>query len=95
MVQAHRQDDQRSCGATTVVIGQNFVTIDNKLWAVENDQNTHGAGGLIASKSYITIGGKKIIVVNDSANQDNLCPSAGGEHCNPKASSGSSLVDVG
>jgi hypothetical protein len=95
MSQAHRHSDQRSCGATTVVSGQNFVTIEGKLWAVENDQNTHGAGGLIASKSYITIAGKKIIVVNDSANQDNLCPTAGGEHCNPKASSGSSLVEVG
>lgn len=95
MVQAHRHGDQRSCGATTIVSGQNFVTIDGQLWAVENDENTHGGGGLIASKSYITIGGKKIIIVNDSANQDNLCPTAGGEHCNPKASSGSSLVDVG
>jgi|LakMenE18May11ns_1017448.scaffolds.fasta_scaffold9790136_3 uncharacterized Zn-binding protein involved in type VI secretion len=95
MSQAHRHGDQRSCGATTVVSGQSFVTIDGKLWAVENDQNTHGGGGLIASKSYITIAGKKIIVVNDSANPDNLCPTAGGQHCNPKASSGSSLVEVG
>lgn len=94
-MQAHRHGDQRSCGATTVVSGQSFVTVDGQLWAVENDQNTHGAGGLIASKSYIKIGGKSVIVVTDSANPDNLCPSLGGEHCNPKASSGSSLIDVG
>lgn len=94
-MQAHRHGDQRSCGATTVVSGQSFVTVDGQLWAVENDQNTHGGGGLIASKTYIKIGGKSVIVVNDSANQDNLCPSLGGEHCNPKASSGSNLINVG
>jgi hypothetical protein len=71
-----------------------LFTIDGKLWAVENDENTHGGGGLIASKSYIKIGGKSVIVQNDSANQDNLCPSAGGEHCNPKATGFSSLIDV-
>jgi hypothetical protein len=93
-MQAHRHGDQRSCGATTIAT-QSFVTIDGKAWAVEGDQNTHGAGGLIASKTYLKIGGKSVIVVTDNANQDNLCPSLGGEHCNPKASSGSSLVDVG
>lgn len=94
MVYAHKHGDQRKCGATTVVSGQSFVTIGGQLWAVENDQNTHGAGGLIASKTYITIGGKKIIVHDDSANPDNLCPSAGGDHCNPKAVSLSGFVEV-
>lgn len=93
-MQAHRNGDQRSCGATTIA-SQSFVKIDGQAWAVEGDQNTHGAGGLIASKTYIKIGGKSVIVVSDSANQDNLCPSLGGEHCNPKASSGSSIIDVG
>lgn len=94
MAGAHREQDQRSCGATTIVTGQSFVTIDGKLWAVEGDQNTHGQGQLIASKSYITIGGKAVIVQNDSASQDALCPTQGGEHCNPKATGFSSLVDV-
>jgi uncharacterized Zn-binding protein involved in type VI secretion len=94
MAYAHRQDDQRSCGATTIVSGQSFVTVDGKLWAVENDQNTHGGGGLIASKTYVKINGKSVIVQNDSANPDNLCPVAGGDHCNPKATGFSSLVDV-
>jgi uncharacterized Zn-binding protein involved in type VI secretion len=94
MAYAHRHGDLRACGATTVVSGQSFVTVDGQLWAVENDQNTHGAGGLIASKSYIKINGKSVIVQNDNANQDNLCPSAGGDHCNPKATGFSSLIDV-
>lgn len=94
MAYAHRNNDQRSCGATTTVTGQTFVTIDGQLWAVENDENTHGGGGLIASKTYVKINGKSVIVQNDSANQDNLCPSAGGEHCNPKATGFSSLVNV-
>jgi len=93
-MEAHRQDDQRSCGATTVVTGQSFVKIANKLWAVEGDKNTHGEGALIASKSFVKIGGKKVIVVNDNTYQDNLCPVAGGEHCNPKARTGSSFVKI-
>lgn len=94
MAYAHRQNDQRSCGATTIVTGQTFVTVDGKLWAVENDQNTHGNGGLIASKTYVKINGKSVIVQNDNANPDNLCPIPGGEHCNPKATGFSSLIDV-
>ena len=77
-----------------MVSGQSFVTIGGQLWAVENDQNTHGHGELIASKTFIKIGGKSIIINNDSAQQDNLCPTAGGEHCNPKAVSTSGFVEV-
>ncbi len=94
MSYAHKHGDQRSCGATTIVTGQSFVKIGGQLWAVENDQNTHGQGGLIASKTFIKIGGKSVIVNNDSANQDSLCPIAGGEHCNPKAVSPSGFVEV-
>lgn len=92
-MKAHRHGDLRTCGATTVVTGQSFVKVGGQLWAVEGDQNTHGAGGLIATKSFIKINGKSVIVQNDPANQDNLCPSAGGEHCNPKAQDGS-LIEV-
>lgn len=93
-MQAHRNNDDRSCGAKTIA-SQTFVKIDGEAWAVEGDVNTHGQGGLIASRSFIKINGKSIIVVSDSADPDNLCYSIGGEHCNPKAASGSSLVDVG
>jgi hypothetical protein len=94
MSNAHLNGDQRSCGATTIVSGQSFVKVGGKLWAVENDLNTHGGGGLIASKTYVKIGGKSVIIDNDSANQDNLCPTLGGEHCNPKAVSPSGFVKV-
>lgn len=94
MAKAHRDQDQRSCGALTTVSGQSFVTIEDKLWAVEGDQNTHGGGQLIATKTYVTINGKAIIVQNDPAAQDQLCPVLGGEHCNPKAIGFSNLVDV-
>lgn len=94
MAEAHVNGQQRSCGATTIVSGQSFVKIDGQLWAVENDQNSHGQGGLIASKTFVKIGGKAIIVKDDSANPDSLCPSAGGEHCNPKAQEGKSFVKV-
>jgi uncharacterized Zn-binding protein involved in type VI secretion len=94
MADSHRHGDARTCGATTIVSGQNFVTIDGKLWSVEGDQDSHGAGQLIAGKGYITIGGKKIIVVGDTASPDGLCGSDGGEHCSPKSSSGSGTVTV-
>lgn len=94
MAGAHLQGQQRSCGATTITT-QSFVTIDGKAWAVQGDTNSHGQGGLIASKSFITIGGKAVIVQGDSAQPDSLCPVSGGEHCNPKAAEGSSVVTVG
>lgn len=94
MAYAHRQNDQRACGATTIVSGQSFVTVDGKLWAVQGDQNTHGGGNLIASKTYVTINGKAVIVQNDSAQPDGLCGSSGGAHCSPSATGYSSLVDV-
>lgn len=94
MAEAHVNNQQRSCGATTIVSGQSFVKVDGQLWAVENDQDSHGQGGLIASKTFVKIGGKAVIVKGDSANPDSLCPSAGGEHCNPKAQEGKSFVKV-
>ena len=40
---AHRQDDLRTCGAKTVVVGQSSVFVNNKLWAVEGDICDHAA----------------------------------------------------
>jgi len=92
MADAHRQDDSRACGATTIVSGQTFVKVDGKLWAVDGDQNTDGDGGLITTHSWLTIAGKGIIVVGDSAAADSLCIPLGGAHCGPSASSGSNLI---
>lgn len=94
MAYAHRHGDARTCGAGTVVQGQNFVTVDGRLWAVNGDPNDHGGGELSASKSWITIDGRPIIVVDDSAAPDVLCFTVGGPHCAPAAVGSASFVDV-
>lgn len=95
MPPAHRHDDLRSCGATTVVNGQGTVTVNGKLWAVDDDPNSHGSGGLIPSGSTVTIEGKLVIVHSaDSAKPDNLCPVIGPPHCIPETAQGSSDVSA-
>jgi hypothetical protein len=37
---SHRKTDKRACGAGTVVVGQDFVFVNGKLWAVKNDPTT-------------------------------------------------------
>jgi uncharacterized Zn-binding protein involved in type VI secretion len=95
MPECHRQDDARACGATTIVSGQNFVTVDGKLWAVNGDENTDGDGQLISSQTWVTIAGKGVIVRGDNAQPDDLCPSAGGDHCDPVATGFDPLITVG
>lgn len=94
MALCHRQTDARTCGAGTVVQGQDFFTVDGQLWAVDKDPNDHGAGELSTSRPWITINGKGVICVGDSAAPDNLCPIVGGPHCAPAAVGNSPLVDV-
>lgn len=46
---AHRNGDDRFCGAITNVIGQNNVKVNGILWAVEGDIDDHcGEGALQA-----------------------------------------------
>jgi len=71
MAEAHRENDSRTCGASTIVTGQGFVRIGGQLWAVEGDKESHGEGALTASLSYLRIGGKPVIVVGDSGAADN------------------------
>lgn len=72
MPASHRQDDARSCGATTIVEGQDFCYCNGKLWAVENDPETHGEGRLVSVVgSTVFINGKKVIVLGDHAGSDN------------------------
>lgn len=71
-INVHRHGDSRSCGATTIVIGQSSVFINGKLCSVEGDINTHGNGQLIASHSSFKINNKSVIVVGDSSQPDNL-----------------------
>lgn len=94
MPPVHRQGDLRQCGATTIVVGQSTVTVNDRLWAVDNDPNTHGAGNLIAATSGgsgapITIEDKLIIVhAPDPAQPDNLF------HPGPPTDTGQGSGDV-
>lgn len=73
MPPAHRKGDLRACGATTVVVGQSTVFVNDKLWAVKDDPNTHAAGGLIPSGKNVYIEDKLIIVHRpDHAKVDGL-----------------------
>jgi len=95
MAAIHRQDDSRTCGATTIVTGQSTVYAGGKLISVDGDGNTDGGGALSTSHGSITINGKGIIVVGDSAAPDSLSPIPGGPHCAPNASSGLRPLTVG
>lgn len=90
----HRHDDLRICGATTVVIGQNFVKDSGKLIAVEGDINTDGDGQLIHSQDFVKIDGKFVIVHRpDDAQPDDLCPIE--PHCEPVTDAGSDIDYIG
>lgn len=91
----HRQDDSRSCGATTIVSGQSTVYAGGKLVSVNGDENTDGGGALSAATNNVYAGGIMVVNVGDSAASDDLCPTAGGSHCGPSASSGLESVQVG
>ena len=91
---SHRNGDSRVCGATTTVIGQNFVNIDGELWAVVGDTETHGDGQLENTQNYVKINGSYVILLGDPAQPDDLCIPLGAPHCDPVTSSGDSLVTV-
>lgn len=94
MAFCHRALDTRSCGASTVVVGQNFLLVNGKLWSVNGDPNSHGAGNLVTSHPWITINGLGIIVAGDAAAPDSLCPPLGGAHCAPSAVGFDNTINV-
>ena len=91
----HRDTDSRACRAKTTVSGQGTVYANKLLVSVNNDPNDHGAGNLIAACNKVYINGKLVVIVGNSASADGLCKPKGGDHCNPKSSSGSGDVFVG
>lgn len=93
MGKVHRYGDLRACGATTIVIGQSTVFVNNLLWAVEDDINTDGNGQLIPSGFTVRINNKPVIIDTDDAEPDDLCPILGGLHCAPSAVQGSGDVN--
>lgn len=73
MPRAHRDTDSRFCGASTMVIGQSTVYVNNLLWAVKDDPDDHcGMGELVPEVGLtVEIEGKLIIcAVGDSAKED-------------------------
>jgi hypothetical protein len=94
MAISHRNGDARVCGASTIVEGQGFVTINGQLWSVDQDPESHGGGNINTSNAWLTISGKGIIVVGDSSGADNLCIPIGPPHCSPSSASGDSMVVV-
>jgi hypothetical protein len=96
MPSIHRNTDPRTCGATTIVVGQGNVYANNLLVSVDGDPNSHGGGNLNASNNNVFVNNK--LVVNhtpEGASPDALCPPLGGAHCNPETASGSNNVFVG
>jgi hypothetical protein len=92
----HRNTDPRSCGATTIVVGQENVFSNDLLVSVNGDPNSHGGGELAAANNNVFVNNK--LVVNntpEAAAPDNLCPPLGGDHCSPVTSGGSANVFVG
>ena len=90
----HRHSDSRSCGATTTVMGQGTVWVNNKLASVQGDGNTHGGGALSASVNdgTVWINNKKVVLKGSGSAPDYLCRPKGPPHCSPSATSGSGDV---
>lgn len=95
MSSAHRDTDSRACGATTASAQGRNVYVNSLLWSINNDPDNEGDGQLIASVNNVFIGGQMVVKNGNSASPDALCVPLGGDHCNPKANSGSSNVFVG
>jgi hypothetical protein len=74
MPRAHRNGDMRFCGAGTIVIGNQTVFVNDRLWAVDGDVDSHTGGNLkaVTGPPTIYIQNKLIIcAVGDIAAPDN------------------------
>lgn len=79
----------------TTVQNQSTVSVNRRLWAVDDSHNSHGLGGLIPTGSTVSIEGKLVIVhTADNSRPDGLCPVVGGPHCNPMTAAGSGNVSA-
>ena len=95
MAGVHRNTDSRACGASTNVAGQGTVYVNNKLCSVNSDPNSHGGGNLKAVNPNVFVNNKLVVILGNSAASDDKCPLPGGDHCNPKATSGSDNTAIG
>lgn len=94
MPQTHRNTDLRACGATTTVIGQTTVFVNNLLWAVDGDLSTHcdPKGPLDPSGSTVFVQGKNVVVVGDGFYAPDYQPPACIVVHSPTAATGSPNV---
>ena len=60
----HIHGHLRACGATTKVVNQSTVFVNNELWAVVGDLDTHGDGGPLTNTTgdAVFIENKNVIV---------------------------------
>lgn len=93
-IPVHRNTDSRRCGATTTVVGQSTVYVNNLLASVQDDPNTHGGGALNASVNdgTVYVNGKKLVLKGSTARPDALNPPRGAPHNNPASTGGSPNV---
>lgn len=94
MQPVHRVTDTRTCGAATVASTRN-VLINGLSISLTGDTNSHGGGALTGTARNIFVNGLSVVVVGSPAAPDSLCPTAGGAHCAPAASTGSPNVFIG
>jgi len=80
----HRNSDSRSCGATTIVIGQSTVFVNGLLASVKGDPNSHSDGKLLATinDGTVFINNKKLVLKGSDAVPDKKI---GVEHQDPKS----------
>jgi hypothetical protein len=83
----HRDTDSRVCGASTTVIGQSTVFVNNLLASVQGDTNTHSNGALGATNNdgTVFINNKKVVLKGSSASPDRKFPPLGPPHNDPKS----------
>lgn len=92
----HRHSDSRSCGTTTVVVGQSNVYANGLLVSVDGDPNTYGESELIATSNKVYVNNKLVVSHGpDAAKPDGQGGLLGELRCDPETASGSPNVFVG
>lgn len=81
MPEVHRHSDARTCGASTIVVGNKTVYTNELLTAVYGDINTHANGELLATinPGTVFIENLEMVVVGSEAQCDRLLHCGGGD----------------
>lgn len=87
MAIVHRNNDLRSCGASTIA-SQSKLSIGGQPVALVGDVESHGHGAFIANGVKVTFQGKSLIRIGDSANPDDAT------HVNTQAATGFAKLTI-